>query len=97
LDHPVLMPDAVSRVLGLLVHVVAPGALGCCCPGCCNLEGRSEAELPVQVCTRCRGVRYCCKEHQVADWKARHKDMCRAAQAAVKHVLDGCAVGSDQV
>jgi hypothetical protein len=90
-----LTPDAISRVLGLLGHVAAPGVRGCSYPGCCNLEGRTEAELPVQVCSKCKGVRYCCREHQVAHWKAGHKEVCQAAQAAVKQVCDVAAGGCD--
>jgi hypothetical protein len=86
-------PQVTGRVLGLLGQVVASGATGCSYPGCCNLEGRSEAELPVQVC---RGVRYCCKEHQVAHWKAGHKEACRAVQAAVQQILDVGAGGYEQ-
>jgi hypothetical protein len=81
-----LTPEQVTHVLGLLVHVVVPDAPGCSYPGCCNMEGRSEAELPVQACRNCRGVRYCCREHQVAHWKAGHKEVCLAAQAAAQQV-----------
>jgi hypothetical protein len=84
-------PEVASRLLDLLGHVAAPGAPGCSYPGCCNLEGRTEAELPVQACSKCKGVRYCCREHQVAHWKAGHKEVCRAAQAAAKQM---CDVGS---
>jgi hypothetical protein len=86
-----LTPATIAHVLGLLGHVVVPGAPGCSYPGCCNLEGRSEAELRVQVCTRCRGARYCCREHQVAHWKAGHKEVCKAAQAAVQQVWQSAA------
>jgi hypothetical protein len=81
-----------AQVLGLLGHVVAPGAPGCSNPGCCNMAGRSEAELPLQVCSKCRGARYCCREHQVAHWKAGHKEVCRAAQAAAQQVQHGAAL-----
>jgi hypothetical protein len=87
-----LTSDMVSHVLGLLGHVVAPGAPGCAYPGCCNLEGTSEAELPVQACSNCRGARYCCREHQAAHWTAGHKEVCQAAQAAAKQVC-GVAAG----
>jgi hypothetical protein len=86
-----LTPATSARVLGLLGHVVVPGAPGCSYPGCCNLEGRSEAELRVQVCSKCKGVRYCCREHQLAHWKAGHKEVCRAAQAAVEQVRQSTA------
>jgi hypothetical protein len=90
-NRAVLTPATSARVLGLLGHVVAPGAPGCSYLGCCNLEGRSEAELRVQVCTSCRGARYCCREHQVAHWKTGHKEVCQAAQAAVKQVRQSTA------
>jgi hypothetical protein len=93
-DQP--SPDAISHVLGLLGHVMAPGAPGCSYPGCCSLEGRSEAGLSVQVCSKCRGAHYCCREHQVAHWKAGHKEVCQAVQAAAKQVCDVAAGRSDQ-
>jgi hypothetical protein len=86
-----LTPATSTQVLGLLGHVVAPGAPGCSYPGCCNLEGRSERALPTQVCSKCRGARYCCREHQVAHWKAGHKEVCQAAQAAVKQMRQSMA------
>jgi hypothetical protein len=92
-----LPPATVTRVLGVLGAVVPPGAPGCSYPGCCNLEGRSEAELPVLVCSSCQGVRYCCREHQAAHWKAGHKEVCKAAQAAAQRVMDVATGGSDQV
>jgi hypothetical protein len=95
-DGPLPTPDVASRVLGLLGHVVPPGAPGCSYPGCCNLEGRSEAELPLQVCSKCKGVHYCCREHQVAHWKAGHKEVCKLAQAAAKQTCNVAAGGSDQ-
>jgi hypothetical protein len=75
-------PEAASRVLGVLGQAAAPGAPGCSYLGCCNLQGRTEAELPVQACSKCHGARYCCREHQVAHWKAGHKEECQAVQAA---------------
>jgi len=86
-------PPNIARVLGLLGHVAAPGAPGCSHPGCCNLEGRSEGELPTLVCSKCRGARYCCREHQVAHWKAGHKEVCLAAQAAAQQVQQSMAPG----
>jgi hypothetical protein len=89
-----VLPDATTAcVLGLLGHVVAPGAPGCSYPGCCNLEGRSELDMLTLACTRCRGARYCCKEHQVAHWKAGHKEVCQAAQAAAQQVQGMADVG----
>jgi hypothetical protein len=87
------LPGHISANLGLLGHVVAPGTPGCSYPGCCNMEGRSEAELRVQVCSKCKGVRYCCREHQLAHWKAGHKGVCQAAQAAAQQVQHDAATG----
>jgi len=84
-------PASSAHVLGLLGHVMVPGAPGCSHPGCCNLEGRSEGELPTLVCSKCRGARYCCREHQVAHWKAGHKEVSKAAQAAVQQVQQSMA------
>jgi hypothetical protein len=94
---PMLPAATVTKVLGLLGAVVPPGALGCSYPGCCNLEGPREKDLSVQACSKCRGVRYCCREHQVAHWKAGHKEVCKAAQAAARQVMDAATGGSDQL
>jgi hypothetical protein len=96
LGFPVLTPDTVSRLLGLMGQMDIPSPPGCTYPSCCNLEGRSEAELPVQVCSKCRRARYCCREHQVAHWKIEHKGDCLKAQAAAKQVCDVAAGKSDQ-
>jgi hypothetical protein len=42
-------------------------------------------------------VRYCCREHQVAHWKAGHKEVCQAAQAAAQQVMDAATGGLDQM
>jgi hypothetical protein len=91
----VLELEQVASLLNLLGQVVVPGAPGCSYPGCCNMEGRSETDLPTQVCSKCRGARYCCREHQVAHWKAGHKEVCRAAQAAAQQVQDMAGVGAN--
>jgi hypothetical protein len=88
-----LTPATTARVLGLLGHVVAPGAPGCSYPGCCNMGGRSEAEMASLVCSKCGGARYCCREHQVAHWKAGHKEVCKATQAAAKQARHSAAKG----
>jgi hypothetical protein len=91
----VLAPEQVTHVLGLLGQVVAPGAPGCSYSGCCNMEGRSETDLQTLVCSKCRGARYCCREHQVAHWKAGHREVCRAAQAAAQQVQGMAGVGAN--
>ncbi|KAI8810336.1 hypothetical protein BJ742DRAFT_770359 [Cladochytrium replicatum] len=35
---------------------------------------------PGRYCTRCRKVAYCSVEHQKADWKAGHKEVCRPSK-----------------
>ncbi len=44
--------------------------------GCCGRRGRSEAEVTLQACGRCRAVGYCSRGCQVADWAAGHKAAC---------------------
>lgn len=39
-------------------------------------EMRETKRDTFQLCGRCKVAPYCCKEHQVADWKARHKFVC---------------------
>jgi transposase len=34
-----------------------------------------------QLCDLCKQTRYCCRQCQVTDWKARHKNECRGVQA----------------
>ncbi|KAL1505787.1 hypothetical protein ABEB36_005268 [Hypothenemus hampei] len=38
----------------------------------CNLCGIAAQ----QKCSKCKGVVYCCKEHQIIDWKNGHKSQC---------------------
>ncbi|GFR49548.1 hypothetical protein Agub_g11593 [Astrephomene gubernaculifera] len=51
----------------------------CAHPGCGNLTGESEAELPLRGCAGCGEVGYCSRECQVAHWRAPggHKEACR--------------------
>ena len=44
----------------------------------CGLEGcTQEVETKAKgLCSSCKDVHYCCREHQTADWK-RHKKECR--------------------
>jgi hypothetical protein len=87
-----LSAEEVAAVLGALQHVVIPGQPGCSNPRCCCLEGVSEAAVKTQVCAACRGVRYCSAACQKAHWRAGHKEVCKAAQAAAKAVVE--AAGS---
>jgi hypothetical protein len=79
-----LLPGEVDAVLGTLQHVVFPGQPGCSYPRCCCLDGISEGEMKTQVCVACRGARYCSAACQRAHWRAGHKEVCKAVQAAVK-------------
>jgi hypothetical protein len=87
-----LSEEEVAAVLGALQHVVIPGQPGCSNPRCCCLEGLSEAEMKTQVCAGCRGVRYCSAACQRAHWKAGHKEVCKAAQAAAEAASAGAGV-----
>jgi hypothetical protein len=79
-----LSAEEVEAVLGALQHVVIPGQPGCSNPRCACLEGPSEAGVKIQSCAGCRGARYCSAACQRAHWKAGHKEVCKAAQAAAK-------------
>ncbi|KAG2491575.1 hypothetical protein HYH03_010143 [Edaphochlamys debaryana] len=48
----------------------------CANHACVNLSGDSEGELQLQQCGRCGRVSYCCRECQVAHWRAGHKEAC---------------------
>lgn len=50
--------------------VPAPPPHTCAFPAC-------EVSVDLQVCTRCKGTRYCCQAHQAAHWK-RHKQVCKS-------------------
>jgi hypothetical protein len=48
----------------------------------CALAGCGAHEVHVaqfKRCAACKGIVYCCKEHQLADWPA-HKAACKAAR-----------------
>jgi hypothetical protein len=89
-----LLEEEVTAVLGALQHVVIPGQPGCSNPRCCCMEGINEAAMKTQVCAGCRGVRYCSAACQKAHWKAGHKEVCKAAQAAAKAVIEAAGSAS---
>ncbi|GFR44769.1 hypothetical protein Agub_g6100 [Astrephomene gubernaculifera] len=71
------------EVRGAAALLVSPAELrvrglvrGCGNPGCTNLAGDSEAEVKLKACGRCGAVGYCCRECQVAHWRAGHKEAC---------------------
>jgi MYND finger len=47
--------------------------------GCLKTETRLGSRFP--QCSRCQLAAYCGKECQTADWKIRHKSLCRTAKA----------------
>ncbi|KXZ44192.1 hypothetical protein GPECTOR_71g553 [Gonium pectorale] len=49
-------------------------------PACTVLVGDSEAERPpLKACAGCGTVGYCCRDCQVAHWRAGHKEACTRA------------------
>ena len=52
----------------------------------CAHCGKRDGKL--SLCNGCRSFVYCCSEHQVADWKAKHKFVClkRKQWAAVEEI-----------
>ncbi|PNH03483.1 hypothetical protein TSOC_010438 [Tetrabaena socialis] len=48
----------------------------CSNPLCANLEGDSEADLPLRACGGCGRARYCCAGCQREHWRARHRAEC---------------------
>jgi hypothetical protein len=52
-----------------------PGNVGVNKEIMCNFCSKTERAL--QACSRCKNVKYCCKECQVKDWKS-HKAVCVA-------------------
>jgi pre-rRNA-processing protein TSR4 len=45
-----------------------PRTFACLCDTCGCLGDKK--------CSKCHAVSYCCRDHQVFDWKARHKEVC---------------------
>ena len=46
---------------------------------CANCKEKLKT---LMSCAKCKKVRYCCRECQVADWKAGHKQLCLQLEAA---------------
>ena len=56
----------------------APGLRACNLRAC---TAREQHRGAFKACGACRGVVYCCKEHQTAHWPA-HKAACKASRKA---------------
>ena len=52
------------------------------CAFCAKRDGK------LSLCNGCRSFVYCCSEHQLTDWKAKHKFVClkRKQWAAVEEI-----------
>ena len=76
-DVPVLITPWASESL----HEWLYARDGCGQHGC---DQRRQAGSSGELlrCGRCRVALYCCKEHQAADWKARHQRECGFARRA---------------
>lgn len=48
---------------------------------CCGFCGRSRGLIALQVCSKCRIVRYCSKDCQRLDWAQNHKVACEEIKA----------------
>ena len=58
---------------------LAAATLRCCSLGSCGARELHPGHY--KHCGACRGVAYCCREHQLEDWPA-HKAACKAARKA---------------
>ncbi|KXZ44040.1 hypothetical protein GPECTOR_75g764 [Gonium pectorale] len=61
----------------------AAGVVMCGNPRCTNMEGPSEAGLPIagrgKTCARCRAVPYCCRACHLEHWRNGHSQSCPGA------------------
>jgi len=63
-----------DRYLPEVDEVKKQGATQCCYWACKTPKGLDEHKL--LRCKGCRIAKYCCKEHQLLDWKWEHKGEC---------------------
>ena len=69
-----------ARLAAAMAEARALGALRCANPRCMRIVGCRERESRGKRCSGCMVSRYCCRECQVAGWKA-HKGVCGALAA----------------
>ncbi|GLC41683.1 hypothetical protein PLESTB_000689100 [Pleodorina starrii] len=80
--RPMPPPPPFPEGEAVAAQMAFPGELfgfvrTCANPSCVNLEGDSEAKLPLAACGGCGAVGYCCRGCQVAHWRAGHKAECK--------------------
>jgi hypothetical protein len=71
----------------LSAHVAAAAAPGLRSCGLASCGAREAHPAHFKSCSACRGVAYCCKEHQAEHWPA-HKAACKAARKAAAAAND---------
>jgi hypothetical protein len=72
-----LKTHEAARKAGAVADAEAGPGLRECAMATCGKREVSRMEF--KVCSRCRGVTYCCAEHQREDWR-RHKRSCTKVQ-----------------
>jgi hypothetical protein len=66
--------------LGSLAEARALATRPCANPRCMRIVGCRERDARGKLCIGCKVVRYCCRECQVAGWRA-HKGVCKELAA----------------
>ena len=99
-----------STVINIAFKVYSPARLlvkmGAAQPGgpakatfgevCSYASCGAELKKPL-VCARCKGAAYCCKECQVKDWKAGHKQDCNGKVVMDKELVKASLFGHREV
>ncbi|GLC41679.1 hypothetical protein PLESTM_001227800 [Pleodorina starrii] len=85
--RPMPPPPPFPEGEAVAAQMAFPGELfgfvrTCANPSCVNLEGDSEAKLRLAACGGCGAVGYCCRDCQVAHWRAGHKAECKGMRGS---------------